>query len=605
MFCSNCGKTIRPDEAACPHCGASMGEGRFNGTMYTSVQARIPVDDLKRAPSGSVAFTRTDYMSEEGQPQPDVYSNTTYRPLLSAQEDQSRQAPAAPQPQQPAPGDVPEAEDLPAPAAAAVPQDGQAPAPDEVSSPAQDEFYTEEGAQAPAQAPAAGSADAQYEEGPAMRHVPLPRVEEGSINPEIEQFMAEFSQRQARDAEKRQSGGSRFKMPSFLSRRQNAQQPAEEDVPDAVDVDGTPVPQPEQPAPETEAETEACEAEDTAAYEQQSAAPAAPVNPPAEGEDTGAYEGEDEYEGEGEEEYEDEEGERPANPLSRALSAVKNTLANNKVVRYAIAALLILAVVVCGVIWLVYVTAARSKIAGVTYSTYSKGVEMIQTYATAQYRDDFNGTYAVNSTYARNKLADDAAALTALVPEEPMENDEAFVSALKDMQSVIADTLLLDAAAAKDGTTEERQAASESEWTIIEGSIARLTSATSISELTGVTNMIGSAAQPTPTPAPTPSPEIYATLSKGMMDSRGVQTMQERLIELGYLTGTADGDFGKKTEDALKEFQRQAGLSVDGIATSAVQEALYEEDAPANPNAPTPTPEPEGEGEPDQGAPES
>ena len=107
MFCSNCGKTIRPDEAACPHCGASMGEGRFNGTMYTSVQARIPVDDLKRAPTGSVAFTRTDYMSEEGQPQPDVYSNTTYRPLLSAQEDQSRQAPAAPQPQQPAPGTCP------------------------------------------------------------------------------------------------------------------------------------------------------------------------------------------------------------------------------------------------------------------------------------------------------------------------------------------------------------------------------------------------------------------------------------------------------------------------------------------------------------------
>ena len=26
MFCSNCGKTIRPDEAACPHCGQPMAK---------------------------------------------------------------------------------------------------------------------------------------------------------------------------------------------------------------------------------------------------------------------------------------------------------------------------------------------------------------------------------------------------------------------------------------------------------------------------------------------------------------------------------------------------------------------------------------------------
>lgn len=88
MFCSNCGKTIRPEDTACPHCGASMGENRFNGAMYTSVQARIPAEEATDAPKGSVSYTRTDYMSYDNQPEPDVYSNTTYRPLLQKDEDE-------------------------------------------------------------------------------------------------------------------------------------------------------------------------------------------------------------------------------------------------------------------------------------------------------------------------------------------------------------------------------------------------------------------------------------------------------------------------------------------------------------------------------------
>lgn len=48
--------------------------------------------------------------------------------------------------------------------------------------------------------------------------------------------------------------------------------------------------------------------------------------------------------------------------------------------------------------------------------------------------------------------------------------------------------------------------------------------------------------------------------------SRGenVTRVQKRLIQYGYLTGTADGRYGEKTRDAVEWFQRRNGLTVDG-----------------------------------------
>lgn len=59
-----------------------------------------------------------------------------------------------------------------------------------------------------------------------------------------------------------------------------------------------------------------------------------------------------------------------------------------------------------------------------------------------------------------------------------------------------------------------------------------------------------------------------------------VKKLQLRLYELGYYTGSIDGDFGYGTEAAFKLFQETAGLYVDGIAGSDV-EYLYADDAPA------------------------
>lgn len=59
--------------------------------------------------------------------------------------------------------------------------------------------------------------------------------------------------------------------------------------------------------------------------------------------------------------------------------------------------------------------------------------------------------------------------------------------------------------------------------------------------------------------------ESFTTLRKGMK-GEAVAAMQRRLIELGYLTGAADGKFGVQTYRALQAFQRANGLDVDGIA---------------------------------------
>jgi cell wall-associated NlpC family hydrolase len=71
---------------------------------------------------------------------------------------------------------------------------------------------------------------------------------------------------------------------------------------------------------------------------------------------------------------------------------------------------------------------------------------------------------------------------------------------------------------------------------------------------------------PTPTPAPTPSPDKKPTLRRGDTGDY-VKLAQEELIQRGYDLGSygADGKFGAKTEAAVKQFQQDWGLTVDGI----------------------------------------
>ncbi len=82
---------------------------------------------------------------------------------------------------------------------------------------------------------------------------------------------------------------------------------------------------------------------------------------------------------------------------------------------------------------------------------------------------------------------------------------------------------------------------------------------------------------------------IYQALVRGDKNTE-VQKLQRRLIELGYLTGTADGVFGANTENAVKAFQAQLGLSQTGVASASMQYQLYSSGAPYAPARPTAAP---------------
>lgn len=89
------------------------------------------------------------------------------------------------------------------------------------------------------------------------------------------------------------------------------------------------------------------------------------------------------------------------------------------------------------------------------------------------------------------------------------------------------------------------------------------------------------------TPAPTTEAEAVLSVGSG---GEEVRRLQQRLKELGYYSGEVDGDFGSGTKNAVIWFQRQHGLSVDGIAGNATKTALYS--ASAQIAFATPTPEP-------------
>lgn len=102
-----------------------------------------------------------------------------------------------------------------------------------------------------------------------------------------------------------------------------------------------------------------------------------------------------------------------------------------------------------------------------------------------------------------------------------------------------------------------------------------------------LTALYGGAVQtyiPTPTPSPTPS-----MLTKGDK-GEAVKALQQRLKDLGYYSGNVDGDYGGGTEEAIRLFQRQNALDVDGVSGIATMAAIFASDAPAAQVTPTPNP---------------
>ena len=68
-------------------------------------------------------------------------------------------------------------------------------------------------------------------------------------------------------------------------------------------------------------------------------------------------------------------------------------------------------------------------------------------------------------------------------------------------------------------------------------------------------------------------PALAAVLEVGSSGG-DVTKVQQKLIQWGYLTGTADGKYGEKTRAAVAAFQRKNGLAVDGRVGPATAAAM-------------------------------
>ena len=81
-------------------------------------------------------------------------------------------------------------------------------------------------------------------------------------------------------------------------------------------------------------------------------------------------------------------------------------------------------------------------------------------------------------------------------------------------------------------------------------------------------------------PVVTDAPRDYKELKKGDKGDEVVD-LQKQLIALGRLEGDADGDFGSKTENAIKALQESYGMEASGVATNEFQQRLFAENTGA------------------------
>ena len=96
--------------------------------------------------------------------------------------------------------------------------------------------------------------------------------------------------------------------------------------------------------------------------------------------------------------------------------------------------------------------------------------------------------------------------------------------------------------------------------------------------------------EPTATPSPAPTFQIPGKTVRDGSTGADVMLVQQRLKDLGYLTGKVDGDFGDATAAALKSFQSKHGLGADGVAGAATYLVLFSYNALAANQLPTAAP---------------
>jgi peptidoglycan hydrolase-like protein with peptidoglycan-binding domain len=82
-------------------------------------------------------------------------------------------------------------------------------------------------------------------------------------------------------------------------------------------------------------------------------------------------------------------------------------------------------------------------------------------------------------------------------------------------------------------------------------------------------------AEPSQSPSKKPKPPKDDKLRRGDKGAE-VVALQQRLTELGYWNGKADGNFGQLTQQAVYALQKAAGLGRDGVVGAKTKKALTE-----------------------------
>ena len=526
MFCSNCGKTLKPGENQCPHCGMPVSESPFSSMSYTAApppENARPERPARQSEDGYAPVTRTTYTQMDEREQGDVYSRTTYRAPLSEEEN-------APQEPGPAAGQPGQGE--------SAPMDGESTGQDLSSVVPLDKVY---------------ESIPDLEEGEETAEIPpLPPVNRPGISEEVRRYMEEAKQERrhaaSRPAKKR---FSLFGLMGSDSRQQEEEAPMDADLSEA---DTQSEPQAQEAAGESQ-ETQAGKAEPAAAK-------TAAQKIKAIGKKTSGK------------------------------KAAAGKVPVKKIVGMVVALGVILVVLIQGVRYLKYVTTPRAKVPTVSVELYDNGMELIQSHVTDEYRAEIvqlyqQDTSGATATARQQQELDEIQALLNEDQSQRLEDDALFVKALMAIQQNINNACTYDflaASNASDTQLEALKTQADDHWSEVQNLLKRLENATETRDLenlnTGANEIL------TATPEPTPEPEVeYTTLKRGQKNSTEVKRLQNRLYELGYFNDVRDGDFGSKTEQAVKRFQKTVGLKADGVATPELQQLLFADDAPVRSTA--------------------
>lgn len=537
MFCANCGKTLKNGASTCPHCGAPVGENHFQGLPYTAAQPKIAPGETEKLAEQFRPYTRTTYMGS-GEPEGDVLSRTTYRPVLDEESASAPEDGEAPTQEAPAS----EGESAPEAEAAENRGNGVEALFDEPKG----KDDAEDGAAPSSESDAQEDGEAEAVEDavdidPASIHVEPVKVD---AEPEISEESKRILSGEAPVHNERVKRSLLTDKLPFG--RKEADRPlfGEEEEEDGV------------PVPEDAAEVES---DDTSS-----------------------------------EEFDFGRGER-----ARKLNFDYITIAKYAAIALVIIAVFVggylwIDYMISG--------RDSSPIDGVSQALYDSGTQYVSTLTEDAFRAEMIQLYQTDSLAFLERVDSMLAEADAMLPESPRENDALFIEAMRHIITNVGNALSVDSMNAPllaNASAEEQatiNTASQNNWQIVQNGIAALSEATTA---TGLTNIINSQTvtvnvqQVEEIPQetePTPDPSQYTSLSKDMR-SEEVQAMQERLIELGYLDDSADGVFGNNTLIAVKFFQQDAGFDVDGIASPEMQALLFSEDAPRR-ATPSPSPDP-------------